>query len=91
MADKYKRYYIHFETKPSFDELDVLFKKCIQYEPVMATSYYLVIDPSAVPGFFHDFAKQCFPRYRFAIMPVGKAIYRYGESHYVKTDLPPEL
>lgn len=88
---KHTRYYIHFETKPSFQELDVFFEKCVEYEPVLATSYYVVIDPDTAPISFPDFARQCFRRYRFVILPVGKQIYRYGETNYVKTDLPPEM
>lgn len=89
MADKNKRYYIHFETKPPFADLDVFFDKCLQYEPVMATSYKIVTEPSMKIETLFEFAEKCFNRYHFALMPTTKALYRHEEAEYIKADIPP--
>ena len=77
-------YYLHFETKPSFDELDVLFEQCSSYEPIMASSYTVAYDTEGKRSSFFDLVHQCFPRYHYAVMQFGKNNFRhFREAGYV--------
>ena len=80
------KYYIHFETKPTFPELDAFFSRCEQYEPVMATSYYVVPKMGNRRESFHYYAMSCFPRYRFVLCKASW-LWEHGETGFIKTDL----
>lgn len=79
-----QKYYLHFETKPSFSELDRFFAKCLAYQPIFATSYFVEIDTSVLHETVRDFAQDCFPRYAFVLTRAVKqefAVIR--ESGYI--------
>lgn len=79
-----QKYYLHFETKPSFSELDRCFEKCLAYQPILATSYYLEIDASSLHQPVRDFVQECFPRYAFVLVRVvQQGITVVRESGYV--------
>ena len=71
---KPKNFYIHFETKPTFAELDVFFERCVQFYPVMSNSYFVKAETTS-PADFTSFAKQCFPRRHFFICASSHSRY----------------
>lgn len=83
-----QNFYLHFETKPSFAELDTLFDFCEKYEPVMSNSYILVFDTTGQKACFFDIVHQCFPRYRYVVLQfASKNIRQNREAPYVPTGL----
>ena len=81
-----RKCYLHFETKPTFPELDAFFTHCLQYEPVLSTSYYFVIDSDTIGVPLTDFVRGFFSRYTYALLVVSSSAVN-RESRYVKTDL----
>lgn len=78
------QYYLHFETKPSFEELDVFFQKCTEYHPILATSYFVEIDTDDLRQTAREFAHECFPRYTYIFTRVIKKEFEVNrESDYV--------
>lgn len=81
-----QNFYLHFETKPRFAELDTLFESCSAYEPVMANSYVLVFDTEGKSSSFFDLVHQCFPRHRYVLIQFAAQNYRhFKEAPYVPT------
>lgn len=79
-----QQYYLHFEIKPPFDVLDRFFAKCLAYQPVFATSYFVEIDRSALHETVREFAQECFPRYTFALVrAVQNTTSVIRESDYI--------
>lgn len=87
MAQRSIKYFLQFETKPSFAELDVLFAYCTAYEPVLSTSYAIEIDPEAKQAYFPDIVHELFARYSYALCDLKKSgSVKYNrEGHYIKT------
>ena len=81
-----RKCYIHFENKPTFPELDKFFQHCLQYEPVLSTSYYFVIDSDSMDVPLKDFVRNFFSRYSYALLVVSSSAVN-RESQYIKTDL----
>lgn len=76
-------FYLHFETKPSFAELDALFNQCVFHQPIMATSYCVIFETEGRKMAFFDLVHQCFPRYHYVVMQYGsKNIRRNLETPY---------
>ena len=63
-----QQYYLHFETKPPFEVLDRFFEKCLAYQPIFATSYFVEIDRSVLHETVREFAQECFQRYAFVLV-----------------------
>ncbi len=78
-----ERFYIHFETKPTYNELKNLFCKCDEYEPILATSYLVSVDQSTLHEQFREIVRNCFPHSRFVIAKVNR-FYQYDECPYIK-------
>lgn len=83
-----QNFYLHFETKPSFSELDRLFDCCEAYEPVMANSYVLVFNTDGKQTSFFDLIHQIFPRQRYALVQFAANKFRQTkETPYVPTGI----
>lgn len=83
-----QHYYLHFETKPSFKELDVLFEYCEAFRPVLATSYVFVPDLGKIRIPVSDLVHTCFPRYRYVLIRFPRqGFYQEEESGYTMPDL----
>ncbi len=78
-------YYLHFENKPSFVELDQLFQKCMTYQPVLYSSYLISIDQDEIsPKTAKELVLDCFQRACFVLCRLYKTqIECFRESHYV--------
>ena len=87
MAKKTEKYFLQFETKPSFAELDELFKYCLAYEPVFSTSYSIEIDPEVKQEYFPDIVHRLFKRYPYALcnLKTSGSVHRNFETPYIKT------
>lgn len=78
-----ERFYIHFDTKPSYDELKKVFSRCEEYEPVLTTSYLVSVDQSTLGVQFREIVRECFPHSKFVIAKVNR-FYQYDECPYIK-------
>ena len=77
------RFYLHFETKPTYAELEKLFQKCEEYEPVLGTSYLISVHLDDFHEPFRDIVRDCFPHSRFVLAKVSN-FYEYTECPYIK-------
>lgn len=79
-----QHFYLHFETKPSFAELDKLFDQCESFQPIMSNSYTVIFDTDGKRSSFFDLARLCFPRHRYVAIQYSPQNYRqYQEAYYV--------
>lgn len=62
-----KHIYIHFESKPSLEQLGRYFSKYPAYRKVFSTSYSFTVDPPIGFDELQDWAKQCFPHNEYVI------------------------
>lgn len=85
VIDMKRKCYLHFETKPTIPELDAFFRNCLQYEPILSTSYYFVIDTDVMDFPLRDYIRRFFNRYTYAFYTVTSGGVHH-ESRYIKTD-----
>lgn len=82
------RFYLHFETKPPYGELEKLFQRCEEYEPVLAGSYLISVQLDAFHEPFRDIVRDLFPHSRFVLAKVSN-FYEYDECPYIKVTWGP--
>ena len=79
-----QQFYLHFETKPSFSELDRFFQKCLTYQPILSSSYFVEVDRNDLNQTVREFVRECFPRYSYVLARVVKKEFEFAlESGYV--------
>lgn len=72
-----KHIYIHFETKPSIEQLAKYFRKYPAYRKLYASSYMFSVPYSTLAHELYDWADECF-KYDEHVLCICKSIAQRG-------------